>query len=200
MPDAQGGTPYDGGRSDIDRQPGSGGLIFQFTLAEALPRLGKLVRVDEARFYLKHVRVIGDSATPYQEVADLDYKTNQNAPPVFFDDAPPGTYSSLESEFGEQQGGGEDDRGYLIKGSVTIGGIPVELEIEDYDATTQISVPLGLKIMDETTVGVSIDLSFLDRIDWSQAPRKDDKIKLTSADDFTLQIRPLIVAGWKLVQ
>jgi len=197
-----GGNGYiDGGSGDYDRPPGSGGLTFEIGLSEELPRLGKAVQVDEARFYLRNLTAVGDSAYPMISVADLDFKLNQGAFPVNFVDAPPGLYSNFDGQFGALEGGEEDDRGYRIHGSVMVGGLPVELEIEDYAATSPIHVTLGsVRVEDETVVKISVDLGFLDTIDWSLAPRDaTGKIRTTSADDFTQVVRDGIVVAWKLV-
>jgi hypothetical protein len=203
-----GGGPPDGGTTlpsdgrDIDGPPTGGGLIFDFAAAPPLAQPFGAVTVDEMRVWLRDVRAIGDSAPGDSRTslayADLDYRPDRDPTAIQFPLAPPGRYSSLDARLGQVSGGGNN--GYELRGHVVVGGKTYELHVSDQDATDPISVALGgLPVEGTTVVGVRLDLSFLGRLDWSQAVHGgNDKIELDSSSPFTAQVRAGVIAAWTL--
>jgi len=188
-----GPSPVDSGGGAADGPPvGSAGLTFRFSANPALPQVATNVSVDEIRIWLREIRALGDSAPGDSRTSlaegDLDLRTDRAPAPFAFPLAPPGIYSAFDVVLG-QVGGGGDDKGYEIRGHVTIGGQAFELDVVDTEASEAIKVDLGgLRVEDATTVTIRINLDFLGDIDWASAPRDNDKIVLRAGDTTTQAI------------
>src|SRR5262249_10863665 len=146
----------------------------------------------------RDVRVIGDSAPPGDPRTslaelELDFESGRNPAPVSFPQAPPGNYSQLAARLGRSDG----SQSFEIQGTVTIAGLPHELEIRDNDIA-DVSVALDVRVETQAVaVPVALDLSFLGAIDWSTAPEDaSGRIELEEGGPIVAAVRAGLAAGF----
>jgi hypothetical protein len=163
---------------------GSAGLRFAW---QASPAPEAAIRDDmsvtSAELALRDVRCIGDAAPgdarTWRAALDLEWKADHVPPPLVFDDAPPGIYSSFELRI--DGNGGES---YRIEGMVLLDGEWLPWRIED-----EVSVPVALPVDIRLEVGsvqtlpVDLDLvALLAPIDWHQADSDEGELQLDEDD------------------
>ncbi len=189
--------PRDGGSDDVDVPPAGVGLEFDFA-APGLPAVASGVAIDEVRVWLRDVRVVGDAAPPGDSRTslaelELDFEPGRSPSPVTFPQAPPGNYSQLAARLGRSDG----SQSFEIDGTVTIGGVPHELEIRDRNIA-DVSVALDVRVDTQAVaITVALDLSFLGGIDWSTAPQDGNgRIELESGGPIVDAVRAGIAAGF----
>jgi hypothetical protein len=192
-PDAGRGPDAVGG----DGPAGSGGLTIDLVAQPALDHVAPGVAIDELRLWLRDVRAIGDAAPgdgrTLLTAVVLDYRSDHDPDAIAFPLAPPGLYSEIDAHLGQ---GGD---GFELRGTVTVAGRSVELEIRDQTASGTIMIPLGaLRVDNGTHVTVTMDLAFLGAIDWATLAGSDDKIELEGDNPATQTVLAGILAAFQV--
>jgi hypothetical protein len=184
--------------------PGDSGLELRWTAAGLD---GDAVTIDECRLWLADLRIVGDAAPGDDRtyLAKAEVKLDGGAPPTqYFDDAPPGRYSTVD--FGTE-GLSDNEPAWRLRGSVRIDGEggdddPVDLEIEDEEGFAR-SLPLaGLVLAAGETrrILVEVDLdAVLDGVDWSAMPREEGRIELDDDDPELAAFRARLVTAITVV-
>jgi hypothetical protein len=189
--------PRDGGSNDVDVPPAGVGLEFDFA-APGLPAVATGVAIDEVRVWLRDVRVLGDAAPGDSRTSlaqlELDFEPGRSPPPVTFPQAPPGNYSQLAARLGRSDG----SQSFEIEGTVTIAGVPHELEVRDRNSA-DVSIALDVRVDTQAVaVPVALDLSFLGGIDWSTAPQDGNgRVELENGGPIVDAVRAGIAAGFR---
>jgi hypothetical protein len=171
-------------------------LKLEVDLDEGLPAIIQGdVQVNEVYVSATLVRAVGDAGDATQIGRELFWNDSGAKPPaITFEDAPVGTYSTIDLRIAQPDTGGMP-KAFELRGEVRVSGnwdeyrIVGKLGIETASATVMMSLSPG----NTQTVMLELQLSKLvEGIDWSNVNKDDGKYLL---DDSNLTEMPVVRAA-----
>jgi hypothetical protein len=162
--------------------------------------LGSTVTLEDARFQLDSLRVIGDAGPG-------DLRTTKDAfevrwqeggdPPVDikFDSAPTGLYSQIALQID----GNVVEESYELKGTVVVNNNLEDFVIEDSNPLPiNLSIDKSLSAGSTATIDIEIDFAHaLSAVDSSSMNKSDGKLQLDEGDAGIVELRKKIVESFK---
>jgi len=181
-------------------------MVVQWSTSPALPSgFVDGVVIEEARFALETLRVVGDAGpgdprTTATSVV-LDFNWDQDTPPpeIPFDDAPLGLYSQVALAFDGAIA--TDYESYEIRGTVEVNSQQYEFRIEDANPLTfNVAIDRMVSPGQVAIVHLRINLQHaLDALEWSTLDRSDGRIELEEGDSQMSVFRSKLIESFEIV-
>jgi len=181
-----------------DAPPGAHGLIIEWSSAPAIPSSGS-PSVEEARFALNSLRVVGDAGDIRRGMTDMRFNWSGSEPTpmaMTFADAPTGLYSEIALAFD----GGSSNDSYEIRGQVDVTGSNYEYRIEDADPIS-FNVPIAVMVTPGKMTVVKLRINFMlavDSVDWSSVDVSDGRKEIDENSDEIPAFRTTLIQSFQV--
>ena len=162
--------------------------------------LGSTVILEDARFQLDSLRVIGDAGPgdlrTTKDAFEVRWQDGGDPPAdIKFDSAPTGLYSQIALQID----GNLVEDSYELKGTVVVDSNLEEFVIEDSNPLPiNLSIDKSLSAGSTATIDIQIDFeNALSSVDFSTLNKSDGKLQLDQSDPGIVELRKKLVESFK---
>lgn len=193
----------------VDSQLGPSGLrVVWSSTPETWPGdLGPGIQLEQARFALNSLRVVGDAGPgdPRTTIGNMEMgfawdSGEQRPTDITFDDAPTGLYSQIAIVLDRTNSGGNNNS-YELRGHVQIGSETVEYRIQD-DRPLTFNVDVDETVSPGESAVIVLRINFqraIASIDFSRLDIDDDRVELEDGDPQMATFRTKLVESFEVV-
>jgi hypothetical protein len=162
--------------------------------------LGSNVTLEDARFQLDSLRVIGDAGPgdprTTKDAFVVRWQTAEDPPEnIKFDNAPTGLYSQIALQID----GNVVEDSYELRGTVIVNNNLEDFVIEDSNPLPiNLSIDKSVSAGATATIDIEIDLAHvLSTVDFSMMNKSDGKLQLDEDDNGIVELRKKLVESFK---
>lgn len=170
--------------------------------------LGAGVELEQARFALNSLRVVGDAGPgdPRTTIGNMEMgfawdSGEQRPTDITFDDAPTGLYSQVAIVFDQTSSSGNSNS-YELRGEVQVGSEDVEFRIQD-DQPLTFNVDVDEMVSPGESAVVVLRINFkhaIDSLDFSMLEVDDNRLELEDGDPQMAVFRTKLVESFEVVK
>jgi hypothetical protein len=162
--------------------------------------LGSTIVLDDARFELDSLRVIGDAGPgdprTTKDAFEVRWRTAEDPPEdIKFDSAPTGLYSQIALQID----GNVVEDSYELRGTVIVNNNLEDFVIEDANPLPiNLSIDKSLSAGSTATIDIEIDFAHaLSAVDFTTLNKSDGKLQLDESDAGIVELRKKLVESFK---